>query len=85
LGCTLEIVKHWWTEVRWVWVGPGHVPPTVPRGFHISPRRCVMERTFAWLLMYRRLSKDHEELPTTSEALIYLAMSQLMVKRLAHA
>ena len=41
--------------------------------------------TFAWLLMFRRLSQDYEELPATSEAFIYLAMSRLMVKRLAHA
>jgi putative transposase len=84
LGCTVEIVKHWWTGVRWVWVGPGQEPPTIPSGFHVLPRRWVVERTFAWLLMYRRLSKDYEELPDTSEALIYLAMSRLMVKRLAH-
>jgi putative transposase len=49
------------------------------------PRRWVVERTFAWLLLCRRLSKDYEELPATSETLIYLAMSRLMVKRLAHA
>ncbi len=84
LGWTLEIVKHWWTGVRWVWVGPGQAPPTVPSGFQVLPRRWVVERTFAWLLMFRRLSKDYEELPETSEALIYLAMSRLMVKRLAH-
>jgi transposase len=34
---------------------------------------------------YRRLSKDYEELPETSEALIYLTMSRLMVRHLAHA
>jgi transposase len=85
LGGTLEIVKHWWTGVRWVWVGPGQASPTIPSGFHVLPRRWVVERTFAWLLMFRRLSKDDEELPATSEALIYLAMSRLMVKRLAHA
>jgi putative transposase len=85
VGCTLEIVKHWWTGVRWVWVGPCQEPPTLPSGFHVLPRRWVVERTFAWLLLYRRLSKDYEELPATSEALIYLAMSRLMVKRLAHA
>jgi transposase len=84
LGCTLEIVKHWWTGIRWVWVGPGQEPPIIPRGFHVLPRRWVVERTFAWLIMYRRLAKDYEELPATSEALIYLAMSRLMVKRLAH-
>jgi putative transposase len=83
LGCTVEIVKHWWTGLRWVWVGPGQEPPTIPSEFHILPRRWVVERTFAWLVTYRRLGKDYEELPETSEALIYLAMSRLMVKRLA--
>jgi putative transposase len=66
-------------------VGPGQEPPTLPSGFHVLPRRWVVERTFAWLLMYRRLSKDYEKLPATSEGLIYLAMSRLMGKRLAHA
>ena len=84
LGSTVEIVKHWWTGVRWVWVGPGQEPPMIPRGFHVLPRRWVVERTFAWLIMSRRLAKDDEELPATSEALISLAMSRLMVKRLAH-
>jgi putative transposase len=44
----------------------------------------VSERTFAWLVSSRRLAKDDEELPATGEAFIYLAMSRLMVKRLAH-
>jgi putative transposase len=82
---TVEIVKHWWTGVRWVWVGPGQEPPTIPSGFHVWPRRWVVERTFAWLVTCRRLGKDDEELPETSEALISLAMSRPMVKRLAHA
>jgi putative transposase len=81
--CTLELVKHWWTGLRWVWVGPGQEPPTIPRGFQVWPRRWVVERTFAWLVTYRRLSKDDEELPETSEALMYIAMSRRMVKRLA--
>lgn len=84
LGWTLEIVKHWWTGVRWVWVGPGQEPPTIPRGFQVLPRRWVVERTFAWLVLYRRLAKDDEELPATGEALIYVAMARLMVRRLAH-
>jgi transposase len=47
--------------------------------------RWIVERTFARLLMCRRLSKDVEELPATREALICLAMSRLMVIRLAPA
>jgi putative transposase len=47
-------------------------------------RRWVVERTFAWLTQYRRLAKDHETLPESSEALIYLAMTRLMIRRLAN-
>ena len=49
----------------------------------ILPRRWGVERTFAWLGRYRRLSKDYEQLPETSEAMIYAAMVHLMLKRLA--
>lgn len=52
-------------------------------GFQVLPRRWVVERTFGWLNNYRRLSKDYEELPNTSEALIYATMSHIMLKRLA--
>jgi putative transposase len=81
--CTVEIVKHWWTGLRWVWVAPGQAPPMIPSGFHVWPRRWVVERTFAWLVSYRRLSKDYEQLPATSEALIDITMSRVMVQRLA--
>ncbi len=53
------------------------------RGFVVLPRRWVVERTFGWLGRYRRLSKDYEELPRTSEAMIYGAMIHLMIRRLA--
>ena len=43
----------------------------------------VVERTFAWLGRYRRLSKDYEQLPESSEAMIYAAMRRLMLRRLA--
>ena len=53
------------------------------RGFVVLPRRWVVERTFSWLSQNRRMSKDYERLTETSEAFIYVAMSRLMVRRLA--
>jgi putative transposase len=53
------------------------------KGFVVLPHRWVVERTFGWLNRWRRLSKDYERLPETSEALIYATMSRIMVKRLA--
>jgi putative transposase len=56
-----------------------------PRGFQVLPRRWVVERTFSWIDHNRRMSKDYERLPESSEAFIYVAMARLMVRRLAHA
>ena len=53
------------------------------KGFVVLPRRWVVERTFSWLNNCRRLSKDYERLPKTSESLIYLAMIRLMLRRVA--
>jgi transposase len=82
-NCDVEIVKHWWTGVKGVWVAPDQEPPTIPKGFVVLPHRWVVERTFAWLGQNRRLSKDYERLPQTSETFIYTAMSRLMLRRLA--
>ena len=56
-----------------------------PRGFRVLPRRWVVERTFAWLSQNRRMSKDYERLCATGETFVYVAMSRLMVRRLARA
>lgn len=53
------------------------------KGFVVLPRRWVVERTFAWLGNYRRLSKDYEYWLQSSDATIYVAMVHLMVRRLA--
>src|SRR6266704_1684756 len=52
------------------------------RGFHVLPKRWVVERTLAWLCRNRRLSKDYEHLPAVSEAFVKLAMIRLMTARL---
>ena len=67
LGATLTIVPR----------------PAGQRGFTPLPKRWVVERTFGWLNKYRRLSKDYEQNPRSSEAYLYLAMTHLMVRRLA--
>jgi putative transposase len=53
------------------------------KGFHVLPRRWVVERTFGWLGRYRRMSKDYEFHPETSETMVHVAMINLMVRRLA--
>ena len=66
VACTLEIVKR----------------NQVLKGFVLLPRRWVVERTFGWFGRYRRLSKDYEGLPENSEAMIFIAMINLMLHRL---
>jgi putative transposase len=77
--------------VAWVWgLRPRrHVRleivkrPEGIKGFLLLPKRWIVERTFAWLGRYRRLSKDYEYVTQTSEAMIRVAMIHLMVRRLA--
>jgi transposase len=80
LGWKAEIVNR---PRRWVWVPNDVEPPPMPTGFQILPRRWVVERTFAWLGKFRRLSKDYEALTETSETMIYVAASCLMLRRLS--
>jgi putative transposase len=54
-------------------------------GIAVLPKRAIVERTFAWFGRYRRLSKDYETLTDSSEGVIYLAMTHLMVRRLKPA
>jgi putative transposase len=65
LGWTVELMRK---PRRWVWCPADVEPPPMP-AFTVLKRRWVVERTFAWLDTYRRLSKDYEYLPESSEAL----------------
>lgn len=67
LGWKLEIVEK----------------PKDQSGFQVLPKRWIVERTFAWLVRQRRLARDYERLPETSEAFIYVAMIRLMLCRLS--
>jgi putative transposase len=69
-----------WVRRAWGWKVT--TTATAAEGFRVHPRRWVVERTFAWLVKYRRLGKDHEYLTETSEAMIYAAMIHRMVRRL---
>lgn len=66
LGIDLEIVQR----------NPG------TRGFTPIPKRWTVERTYGWLTLHRRLTRDYETLPARSEAMIHLAMTKLMARRL---
>ncbi len=52
------------------------------QGFAVQPRRRVVERTFAWLMRYRRLVRAYEQRIDVSENMIYLAMGSLLLHRL---
>lgn len=65
------------------WIVQVVLRPEQTKGFILLKKRWVVERTFGWLIASRRLVRDYELLPETSETLIYLAMIRLMVRRLA--
>ena len=67
-GCVLEVVRK----------------EKGLKGFHVLPRRWVVERTFAWLIRSRRLNKDYERKPTSSEAQVYLASSRLLLRQICN-
>ncbi len=57
--------------------------PPGTKGFAVLPRRWVVERSFAWMGRYRRLSKEYEGLTATSEAMIWAAFGGTLLRRLA--
>jgi putative transposase len=91
----LRSIKIMWADggyagqlIDWVKNGFDFILEIVKRsddekGFKVLPMRWIVERTFGWLGRNRRLSKDYERLPSTSESLVYIGMIRLMLRRLA--
>jgi putative transposase len=71
-----------WFFVKLTWIVEIVARNTQIKGFHVIPKRWVVERTFGWFNRYRRLSKDYEFYAQNSEAMIYLASIRIMLKRL---
>jgi putative transposase len=70
-----------WVKTTCGWVLQTVLRPVGVKGFIVLPRRWVVERTFAWLSRYRRLSKDYEYLTDVSETMILVAMIHIMARR----
>jgi putative transposase len=80
-GYESEPLKYWcenWFKIDFQVVKRSETA----NGYALLPKRWVVERTVAWLGNYRRLSKDYEFAPSTSEAMLYAAMVHLMARRL---
>lgn len=72
-----------WVQKNYGWKLEIVEKPPQQKGFVVIKKRWVVERTFAWLGKCRRLSKDYEQNPRSSEAWVWLAMIGLMLRRLA--
>lgn len=85
LGWSVAIVER--SPRRGFRVTPGGQFERVmlPATFEPLPRRWVVERSLAWIGRHRRMSKDYEQLPSTSEALVYLTSIRLLLERLTRA
>jgi putative transposase len=59
------------------------VPPAGQKGFVVQQKRWVVERTFAWFTRFRRLNREYEVLPETSESFFYVGMIHILLRRLA--
>lgn len=86
LGWSIQLVRRLKVPSRGLLVPEGIEPDwdrLFPSGFVPLPRRWVIERTFAWLVRFRRLCRDHEGLPQSSEAFIKLAATRRMLSLVA--
>jgi putative transposase len=94
MGWEVEIVRHSWpargewvphgdlSDLSTVWFTYERIKPEPKKFRGVLPRRWVVERTFAWIGRYRRMSKDYEYLTSSSESMVCLTMIRLMLRRL---
>lgn len=94
MGWEVEIVRHSWpargqwvphgdlSDLSTVWFTYERIKPKPKKFRGVLPRRWVVERTFAWMGRYRRMSKDYEYLTRSSESMVRLTMIRLLVRRL---
>lgn len=69
LGCKLEVVLR---------------PDENPKKFNVIPLRWIVERSFAWLYNFRRIALDYEFYSESSEAMIQIAFSKIMLNKLSN-
>jgi putative transposase len=82
-GYRAEWLRQWVWSMKQTHKITLEVVDKTGRGFHVLPHRWTVERTFAWLLNYRRHSRDYEVHVENSEALIQVSLIHLLLKRLA--
>ena len=86
LGWETEIVPQESNTPQQPWELVNGEPVQVKKpkgGFQVQRKRWVVERTFGWLIRYRRLARDYEGLPSSCEAFIKVAAIRLFLTRLA--
>lgn len=83
LGLDAEVVRRSDDRQHGPWQQQSLPLPKAEPIFRVVKRRWVVERTFAWLGRYRRLSKDYEGLIETSEAWLWVAMCRMLIGRMA--
>ncbi|MDR1491596.1 MAG: IS5 family transposase [Planctomycetaceae bacterium] len=71
-----------WVKQCFGWILQTVLSPVGVKGFVILPKRWIVERTFAWIAKYRRHSKDYERNTESSKAMIHIAMTARMLKKL---
>lgn len=85
LGWIVQTVRRLGTAHDANTIEPQSKAKDAQGSFTVLPRRWVVERVFAWITRWRRLSRDHEGLPETSEAFIKISESRRMLAHLAPA